>query len=278
MNPKDRNQKSKFKSKSSRIMKFYQHEIRRKIKIIDKARAVLETVKALKSIFIKLFQDPDWIILLREEGISEVPKFILELLLTKAVISPYGLRKVNNQANNYNKYNSKSYEEYKKLLKKHGLESFFNSEALKILPARRIPLATLKILKNMKPNRQIDAIEQMNDVQEYSSIFACVLLIATPLNKLIYCQKNRIIACLSERQIYSMEKEIQKVEKRFYAIKGDYGSNMMLIALIKSYIRLLLSHIAVKNFLAERYCQSHKRLCDILKMEWFDKLAVGEFN
>lgn len=125
-------------------------------------------------------------------------------------------------------------------------------EAVDLLKEAHFHPDVMRHLKKMKPARQIECVELMLSVNNFSATYAEALLAATPALHLVDPGKAKKVRGLSMEQIARMEHEMSLVESRFKSIEQSYNQNVMQLVLARGYVAKLLANDAVARWL-ERY-------------------------
>lgn len=257
-----------YKLLSLRIFASYQKDFTRKNNILHKIRTSLEAIRFTQRSFKTLTNDSHFIKLLMVEHMHIMPRAIANLLIKSSSYYKYqeysALHEYTTQLSCYDKSNP-ALPRHITALESLDLISHINSNALALLPDKKIPEATYKMLKYMNYTRQIYAVQQMNAVNQYDSIFARVLLITTPPEQLVNCDKSKVIYCLNKVEIRNMETKMQKIDKEFSLIENNYGAIIILITLIACYFRILLSNTRILDFLQKNYRTIYRGIYNITK-------------
>lgn len=136
--------------------------------------------------------------------------------------------------------------------RKRNLLDGICQEAVELLKEAHFHREVMRHLKKMKPARQVECVELMLSVNNFSATYAEALLAATPPQHLVDPAKPKQVRGLSMEQIARMEQEMSLVESRFKAIEQSYNRNVMQLVLARGYIAKLLANEAVARWL-ERY-------------------------
>jgi len=123
-------------------------------------------------------------------------------------------------------------------------------EAVELLKEAHFHAEVMRHLKKMKPTRQVECVELMLSVNNFSSTYAEALLAATPSQNLVEQAKPKKLRGLSMEQVARMEHEMSLVESRFKAIEQSYNRNVLQLVLARGYIAKLLANEAVAGWLA----------------------------
>lgn len=125
-------------------------------------------------------------------------------------------------------------------------------EVTKILENVRFSDVTAKILKRMKPIRQIEVAELMVATNNYSASYAKALLIATPKPQMADPNEKKAVRGVSEEQYSKMEQEMKTIRRDLKAVEDDYGVNMLRLVVANGFVGRLFDNSRVSKFIERR--------------------------
>lgn len=147
------------------------------------------------------------------------------------------------------------------------------SEAAELLKDKRCPIHTFLSLKKMKPMRQVEVVELMIVVNNYSVSYSKALLAATPQKQLVESEKPKSFKGISPEQIARMEREMANLQREMKLIEDSYGPDHLNLVLARGYLVSLLNNDKVIRYLD----QNHREiLSEFKKISEIDALATGE--
>lgn len=126
-------------------------------------------------------------------------------------------------------------------------------EAVQILKDMRFSIETASVLKRMKPVRQIEAVELMQAMNNFSTSYARALLIATPPAQLVDPTDKPSVRGVSDTKSEEMEREMETLQRDIKAVEDKYGVNMLRLVVANGYIGRLLENSKVSNFLNKHH-------------------------
>jgi hypothetical protein len=141
-------------------------------------------------------------------------------------------------------------------------------EAAELVKDKHVPINTFGMLKQMKPVRQIEAVELMIAMNKFSISYARSLVAATPESQLVRGKKS--VKGLSDEQIALMENESAQLAREFRTIEQDYGTDPLDLVLAIGYVARLLSSARVVRYLATHHADV---LSEFQKIAEFQKAA-----
>jgi hypothetical protein len=129
------------------------------------------------------------------------------------------------------------------------------SEAVELLKDRRIPPNALRILRKVKPIRQIELAELMIATNNYTVPYVKALLAATPQDQLNEHEKRKKVQGLSQEEMARMEREMEGFEREFKVIEESYGPNVLNLVVARRYLTKLLDNASVVRYLSNNYSE-----------------------
>ena len=124
-------------------------------------------------------------------------------------------------------------------------------EAAELVKDKHVPINTFGLLKQLKPVRQIEAVELMIAMNKFTISYARSLVAGTPESQLVRGKKS--VKGLSDEQIALMENESAQLEREFRTIEQDYGTDHLDLVLAIGYVTRLLSNARVVRYLATNH-------------------------
>ena len=100
------------------------------------------------------------------------------------------------------------------------------AEAVELLKDTPCPLKVFDLLRQMAPTRQVEAAELMIGQNNFSSMFAKALLIATPEKQVVDPRKRKPSGAnaVTSEQIARMERELVNLQSQVKSIEDSYGT------------------------------------------------------
>jgi len=146
-------------------------------------------------------------------------------------------------------------------------------EVVEMLKSANFAAAIMRLLRRMKPARQIECVELMLSLNNFSISYASALLAATPTSQLSEPDKPKRLRGLTGEQIRRMEEEMSLVESRFKSIEQSYNSNVMHLVLARGYLGKLLGNAAVASWLQRHQPELHDEFRGIVATHSLDDAA-----
>ncbi|QNK65821.1 plasmid partitioning protein RepB C-terminal domain-containing protein [Variovorax sp. PAMC26660] len=137
------------------------------------------------------------------------------------------------------------------VLKKYKLLDGICPEAAHLLKDQQFSAEISRVLRKMKPTRQVECAELMIAANSFTVAYAQALLGMTPPNALLV-NKPRKLKGLSPSQMELMEREMGNVHAKYKLLEQDYGQDRFLLVLAGGYLKRLLNNSAIAKFLQKK--------------------------
>ncbi|NJA05503.1 ParB N-terminal domain-containing protein [Methylococcaceae bacterium WWC4] len=125
-------------------------------------------------------------------------------------------------------------------------------EAAELLKDHQFPTDLSRVLRKMKPTRQLECVELMISANTITINYAEALLVATPSSMLVEGKKPKKLSGLTAEQMAKMEREMSNLQERYKMVEQTYGQDVLNLVLAKGYLAKLLENPAIKRFLQQR--------------------------
>jgi hypothetical protein len=139
-------------------------------------------------------------------------------------------------------------------------------EAVEALKDRHFATSVANILKRMKPLRQIETVELMIAVNNFSISYAKALLLATPEDQLRDPGKKKPVKGISEEEMQRMEREMENLRRDMKAVEKDYGTNVVRLVVANGYVARLLENDQVASYIERNHGELMNQLQNITQM------------
>ena len=154
-----------------------------------------------------------------------------------------------------------------KIIRGKYLLDGIHAEAVQILKDKQVTESTLRVMKQMKPLRQIEMAQLMVSGNNYTHAYARALLLGTPAEQLVNPAQKKKVPGQTEEDVVRMEKEIETLEREFRGVQDDYGANTLHLGAVQRYIKRLLENPKVKRFLQQRYTELLEEFQELAALE-----------
>jgi hypothetical protein len=122
-------------------------------------------------------------------------------------------------------------------------------EAISLLKEQQFSPALSKVLRKMKPTRQVECVELMLAANSVTASYANALLLATPADHLVEGKKPSRLAGMSQEQIAKMEREMSNLQGQYKLVEQTYGQDVLNLVLARGFLAKLLENAAVFDYL-----------------------------
>ena len=126
-------------------------------------------------------------------------------------------------------------------------------EAAELLEDKHCPIHTIHALKKMRPLRQVEVVELMISMNNFTVPYSKALLAATPPDQLVDANKPKAVEGLSGEQIAQMEKEMASLQRGIKRIEDTYGPDHLHLVLASGYVRSLLGNDKISRYLGKHH-------------------------
>ena len=126
-------------------------------------------------------------------------------------------------------------------------------EVAELLKDRNIGVQPFDVLRKMKPLRQIEAVELMISLGNFSHGYSKALLAATRQTDLAHPEKPKKVGKMTPEQMARMEREMATLNQDFRALEASYGDDVLQLVVAANYVSRLLTNPAIEAYLAKRH-------------------------
>lgn len=149
-------------------------------------------------------------------------------------------------------------------------------EATDLLQDRQFSPDLSRVLRKMKPTRQIECVELMVSANSITVSYAEALLVATPVEMLVDGKKPQRLQGVTQEQMLRMEKEMASVQSQYKLIEQSYGQDMLNLVLARGYLVKLLENKSVAKQLKQRqpeFLEQFQSIIETTSLEGAGQLA-----
>jgi len=138
------------------------------------------------------------------------------------------------------------------IIKKMTLLDGICAEAVELLKDRHFSADIGRIIRKMKPTRQVECVELMVSANTITVAYAEALLVATPEAMLVDGKKPAKLTGLTQEQMAKMEREMSNLQGQYKMVEQTYGQDVLNLVLAKGYLAKLLENKSVARYLKQR--------------------------
>lgn len=135
-----------------------------------------------------------------------------------------------------------------------------------MLEDRQFSAELSRVIRKMKPTRQVECVELLVSANTMTVSYAEALLAATPPEMLVAGKKPAKLGGITKEQMARMEREMSSLQSQYKLVEQSYGQDVLTLVLVRGYLVKLLSNEAIAKFLRSRAPEV---------LEQFEALAVA---
>jgi ParB-like chromosome segregation protein Spo0J len=141
----------------------------------------------------------------------------------------------------------------KKVREKAHLLDGIAPEAARLLRDRQVSPEVFRVLRKMKPIRQIEAAEMMIAANKFAKSYADMILVTTRPEALLERAKSQVGKDISPEDITRMEAEMERLQHDSSAIEDTIGDTMLSLVVAKGFISRLLRNENIRRHLQRHH-------------------------
>lgn len=144
-------------------------------------------------------------------------------------------------------------------------------EAADLLKDRQFSADISRVLRKMKPTRQIECVELMASADNVTVSYAEALLVATPAEMLIEGEKPKKLRGVSPEQMLRMEREMANLQGQYKLVEQTYGQDMLNLVLARGYLNKIMENKAVAKQLRQKQPEVFEQFQSIIETTSLEK-------
>jgi len=137
------------------------------------------------------------------------------------------------------------------ITKKINLLDGLCPEAIELLKDRQFSVELGRVLRKMKPTRQVECAELMVSANNLTVPYVEALLVATPATALVDGAGARKMMGVTLEQMSRMEREMANLQGQYRVVEQSYGEDVLNLVLARSYLAKLLENPKVTKYLKQ---------------------------
>jgi ParB-like chromosome segregation protein Spo0J len=126
-------------------------------------------------------------------------------------------------------------------------------EVAELLKDKSVDTEVFSLLRKMKPMRQIEAVELMSAMNNFTARYAHALLAATRQEDLAQPEHPKKIRGLTAEQMARMEREMDGLQREFKAVTASYGDTVPNLVVASGYLSSLMGNPRVSRYLERHH-------------------------
>ena len=147
-------------------------------------------------------------------------------------------------------------------------------EVIDLLKDRNVSRQALEVLRKMKPMRQIEAVELMIALGNFSGAYDKALLAATRQNDLARPDQPKKVGKMTPDQMARLEREMSTLNQDFRALETSYGDDVLQLVIVAGYVGRLIGNGAVTEYLGRRQPELLEELRGIVQAASLDQASL----
>ncbi|WP_458373666.1 plasmid partitioning protein RepB C-terminal domain-containing protein [Pseudomonas laurylsulfatiphila] len=137
-------------------------------------------------------------------------------------------------------------------------------EAIELLKVRMVSKSVFRVLRKMKPLRQIETVEMMISANCFTQNYAQMVLAATR-PEMLNAKKSKVTSDANAEDIARMEREMEKLYQDYKVVEDTLGETMLVLVVAKGYMSRVLSNEAIAGFMVRSYPELLEELVSIME-------------
>jgi len=138
------------------------------------------------------------------------------------------------------------------IIKKMTLLDGICPEAADLLKDRQFSAEISRVIRKMKPTRQVECIELMVSANNITVAYAEALLVATPAEMLVDGKKPQKLTGVTQEQMSRMEREMANLQGQYKLVEQTYAEDVLNLVLARGYLAKLLDNKSVVRYIKQR--------------------------
>src|SRR5580704_6453205 len=129
-------------------------------------------------------------------------------------------------------------------------------EVAEMLKDKSLDTEVFSLLRKMKPLLQIEAVELMAAMNNFTARYAQALLAATRREDLAQPDRPKKIGGLTAEQMARMEREMDGLQREFKAVSASYGDTVLNLVVAAGYLSSLIGNLRLSGYLERHHPRS----------------------
>lgn len=138
------------------------------------------------------------------------------------------------------------------IVKKMTLLDGICPEATDLLKDRQFSVEISRVIRKMKPTRQVECVELMVSANNITVAYAEALLVATPTEMLVDGRKPKKLTGVTQEQMSRMEREMANLQGQYKLVEETYAEDVLNLVLARGYLAKLLENQSVARYIKQR--------------------------
>jgi len=148
-------------------------------------------------------------------------------------------------------------------------------EAIDLLKDKIMSASVFRLLKQMKPMRQIKVAIIMNDQSRYSYLYVKSLLDGTPAEQLVDATKVKKLSLAALGKRMRLEEESISLNDDIQILRESYGSDMLHLTAIQAYLKRIMCNEKVASYLQRHHGEIYDKFSEIVAIDFLKMTNVN---
>lgn len=157
------------------------------------------------------------------------------------------------------------------ITKKVNLLDGICPEAIELFKDRQFSVELGRVIRKMKPTRQVECAELMVAANNMTVAYAEALLVATPSMSLVEGVRPRKIAGVTPDQMARIEREMANLQGQYRLVEHSYGQDVLNLVLARGYLTKLLGNSKVAKYIKQRQPEVLEQFTTIVQTTTLDQ-------
>ena len=137
------------------------------------------------------------------------------------------------------------------IIKKMTLLDGICPETTDLLKDRQFSAEISRVIRKMKPTRQVECVELMVSANNITVSYAEALLVATPTEMLVDGKKPQKLTGVTQEQMSRMEREMANLQGQYKLVEQTYAEDVLNLVLARGYLAKLLDNKSVVRYIVD---------------------------
>ncbi|EIO7469446.1 ParB N-terminal domain-containing protein [Salmonella enterica subsp. enterica] len=159
------------------------------------------------------------------------------------------------------------------LMGKLKISDGITPEVMALLAEKNVPQTIFPVLKKLKPYKQIEMVNTMISINNFTRKFAMSMLHAVAPEHLVEPKKDARRETDIRKNLERLEKEMASVQVETQHLQDEYAENNLRLVIIKNHIERLLANGQIVNWLYDNHQEYLSLLKQISGLDDLNKLS-----
>lgn len=148
-------------------------------------------------------------------------------------------------------------------------------EVIDLLKDKIMSASVFRVLRQMKPMRQIKTAMIMNDQNRYSYLYVKSLLDGTPSDQLVDSTKAKKLSPAALEKRMRLEEENISLSDDVQSLRDSYGTDMLNLTSVQSYLKRMMNNEKVSDYLQRHHEEIYEKFSEIVEIDFLKMKGVS---